>query len=50
MVMKVCCQQVFQVMGRAREFGDGKPDDAVLLSYHQHQFGLGAHYNAVVKA
>eukprot|EP00730_Choanoeca_flexa_P003749 TRINITY_DN11492_c6_g1_i6.p1 TRINITY_DN11492_c6_g1~~TRINITY_DN11492_c6_g1_i6.p1 ORF type:complete len:274 (+),score=84.29 TRINITY_DN11492_c6_g1_i6:21-842(+) len=42
--------KVFQVQGTPREFGEGAADNTILLSYHQHQYGLGAHYNAVVPA
>eukprot|EP00040_Diaphanoeca_grandis_P011443 m.58669 g.58669 ORF g.58669 m.58669 type:complete len:292 (-) comp22595_c0_seq2:20-895(-) len=42
--------KVFQASGSARVFGDdgGDSTSALLLSYHLHEFSLGAHYNAVV--
>jgi len=39
--------RVFQSHGGVRVIGDELEGDAILLSYHRHEFSLGEHYNAV---
>jgi OTU domain-containing protein 6 len=39
--------RIFQASGPTRVIGEGYAGDALLLSYHRHEFSLGEHYNAV---
>eukprot|EP00041_Stephanoeca_diplocostata_P011383 m.187840 g.187840 ORF g.187840 m.187840 type:complete len:145 (-) comp18513_c0_seq2:249-683(-) len=40
--------KVFQAGASPRTIGEYECDKPLLVSYHRHEFSLGAHYNAVV--
>ncbi|KXN69325.1 OTU-domain-containing protein [Conidiobolus coronatus NRRL 28638] len=39
--------QIYQSSGPLVKFGDESKAKPILLSYHKHQYGLGAHYNSL---
>ncbi|XP_046842602.1 deubiquitinase OTUD6B-like [Xenia sp. Carnegie-2017] len=42
--------KIFQTVGSTVEIGEQYEAPAILLSFHHHAYGLGKHYNSVIKA